>query len=152
MFPISTPGSLSRALGAAALIALGSGCYADADAEPVYVDATVAPVDVDTAPSYYYDGRTVYYWDNHWYTRDHDHWVYYRTEPEPLARHRVEVQRAPRAPERVEIQRAPRAPEHVEERRAPRRLERSRQIERPQRDEAPRAEHGREAPRAQRVE
>ena len=141
-----------RALGVATLMAFGSGCYAEAGAEPVYVDATVTPVEVETAPSYYYEGRTVYYVHDHWYTRDRDHWVYYRTEPAPLARHRVEVQRAPRAPERVEVQRAPRAPERVEERRDPRRPERSRPVERSRRDEAPRAEPRRDAPRAERMD
>jgi hypothetical protein len=126
---ISNLGLVVRAAGVTALVALASGCYAEADAEPAYVDATVAPVDVDTAPSYYYEGRNVYYVDNHWYARDRGHWVYYRTEPEPLARHRVEVRRAPRAPER-----APRV------------------VQRPRREEAPRAEQRREAPHAERVE
>jgi hypothetical protein len=127
MFQISDLGLLARALGVTAVMALGAGCYAEADAEPAYVDATVAPVDVDVAPSYYYEGRTVYYVNDHWYARDRGCWVYYRNEPEPLARHRVEVQRAPRAPERV------------------------RAVQRPRREEAPRAER-REAPRAERVE
>jgi len=132
MSPISSLGLLARALGATALMALASGCYAEADAEPAYVDASVAPVDVDVAPSYYYEGRTVYYVNDHWYARDRGRWVYYRSEPEPLARHRVEVQRAPRAPERTRV------------------------IERPRRDrdEGPRAERPRRqnAPRAERVE
>ena len=152
MFHPPSPGSFVRALCVTALMALGSGCYAEADAEPVYVDATVAPVDIEMAPSYYYEGRTVYYVNDHWYARDRGHWVYYRSEPAPLARYRVQVQRAPRAPERVEVQRAPRATERFEDGRGPRRPERSRPIERSRRDEAPRAEPRREAPHAERVE
>ena len=118
-------GLFARALAVTTLVGL-AGCYAEAQTEPAYVDATVAPVDVDVAPSYVYEGRTVYYVQNHWYARDRGRWVYYRSEPEPLYRHRTSVQRAPRAPER------PRA----------------------RREEAPRAERGRreEAPRAERVE
>jgi hypothetical protein len=128
MFQISNLGLLARALGATALMALGSSCYAEANAEPAYVDATAAPVNVDVAPSYYYEGRTVYYVNDHWYARDRGRWIYYREEPATLARHRVEVQRAPRAPERV------------------------RAVQRPRREEAPRAEGRESAPRAERVE
>ncbi|HWZ88785.1 MAG TPA: hypothetical protein VNW92_08040 [Polyangiaceae bacterium] len=128
MSPISNLGSVARATGVTALMALASGCYAEADAEPAYVDATVAPVDVDVAPQYYYDGRTVYYVNDHWYARDHGRWVYYRSEPEPLARYRVQVQRAPRAPERTQV------------------------IERQRRAPAPRAERREHAPRAERVQ
>jgi hypothetical protein len=41
----------ARALGAATLLALASGCYADAGAEPEYVEAS-APVDIAVAPHY----------------------------------------------------------------------------------------------------
>src|SRR5450432_2911820 len=101
MSRISSLGLVARSLSLAALVVVASACYAEADAEPVYVDATVAPVDVEVAPQYYYQGRTVYYVNDHWYAHDGDHWVYYRTEPEPLIRHRVGVQRAPSAPERT---------------------------------------------------
>ncbi|HEY4104105.1 MAG TPA: hypothetical protein VGM44_09445 [Polyangiaceae bacterium] len=88
-------------------MALASGCYAEADAEPAYVDATVAPVDVDVAPQYYYGGRTVYFVNDHWYTRDHGRWVYYRREPRELVRRREVIRRAPRAPNRVIQREAP---------------------------------------------
>lgn len=120
MSSTSSLGLAARALGATALMVLASACYAEADAEPAYVDATAAPVDVEVAPQYYYGGRTVYYVNDRWYARDRGRWVYYRTEPAPLARHRVEVQRAPRAPER-----------------------RTQVIERPRRAQAPRAERQR---------
>jgi hypothetical protein len=130
MSPISSLGLAARALSVTALMVLASACYAEAGAEPAYVDATVAPVDVEVAPQYYYEGRTVYYVNDRWYARDRGRWVYYRTEPQPLARHRVEVQRAPRAPERARV------------------------IERPRREQAPRAERQRrDNPRhAERVE
>ena len=86
-----------RALGAAALMALASGCYAEAGAEPAYVEADAAPVDIDVAPHYEYEGRTVYYVNDHWYARDRGRWVYYRNEPQPLYRQRSYVQSAPRA-------------------------------------------------------
>ena len=81
-------------------MALASGCYAEAGAEPAYVEATTDPGIVDTAPQYSYEGRTVYYVNNHWYARDRGRWVYYRSEPAPLYRHRTHVQEAPRAPNR----------------------------------------------------
>jgi hypothetical protein len=86
-----------RALGAAALMALAGGCYAEAGAEPEYVETTAAPVDVAVAPHYEYEGRTVYYANDHWYARDRNRWVYYRNEPPVLYRQRVHVQEAPRA-------------------------------------------------------
>jgi len=108
---------LTRALAVTALVALASGCYAEADAEPVYVDTAMAPVDVEVAPSYYYEGRPVYYVHDHWYARDGERWMYYRTEPAPLARYRSHVQRAPRAPERERFV-EPRRPEREERREA----------------------------------
>jgi hypothetical protein len=81
--------------------ALGTGCYAHARAEPaVFVEAEYEPVRVETYPRYVYEGRTVYYVRDRWYTRDGDRWVYYRVEPETLRRQRVYVQSAPPAPER----------------------------------------------------
>jgi hypothetical protein len=89
---------VASALGAAALMALVSGCYADAGAEPEYVEAS-APVDIAVAPHYDYEGRTVYYSHDHWYAQDRGRWVYYRNEPQPLYRQRTHVQEAPRAKE-----------------------------------------------------
>lgn len=79
------------------MMALASGCYAEAGAEPEYVDASAAPVDIELAPHYQYGGRTVYYVNDHWYARDRGNWVYYRKEPQPLYRQRHYVQSAPRA-------------------------------------------------------
>lgn len=93
--------SVAHACAAAALLALASGCYAEAGAEPAYVEATAAPVNADVAPQYSYEGRTVYYVNDHWYARDRGRWVYYRTEPDTLYRHRTHVREAPRAPDRV---------------------------------------------------
>ncbi|MEO8903305.1 MAG: hypothetical protein ABI627_17420 [Polyangiaceae bacterium] len=88
---------VASAFGAAAMMALASGCYAEAGAEPEYVDASAAPVDIELAPHYQYGGRTVYYVNDHWYARDRGNWVYYRKEPQPLYRQRHYVQSAPRA-------------------------------------------------------
>jgi hypothetical protein len=90
-------GLVASALGAATLMALASGCYADAGAEPEYVEASAAPVDIAVAPHYDYEGRTVYYSNDHWYAQDRGRWVYYRHEPQPLYRQRTHVQEAPRA-------------------------------------------------------
>jgi hypothetical protein len=86
-----------RALGAAAIMALAGGCYAEAGAEPEYVETTAPAVDIAVAPHYEYEGRTVYYANDRWYARDRDRWVYYRKEPQTLYRQRVHVQEAPRA-------------------------------------------------------
>ena len=79
------------------MLALAGGCYAETGVEPAYVEATAVPVDVTVAPQYNYEGRTVYYANDHWYAQDHGRWVYYRNEPDVLYRHRVQVQQAPRA-------------------------------------------------------
>jgi hypothetical protein len=52
------------------------------------VVAEAPPAYVETYPSYYYEGRTVYLVDGRWYTRDSGHWVYYRDEPPELYRYR----------------------------------------------------------------
>jgi hypothetical protein len=88
------------ALTATTLVALCSGCYAEATVPPAYVEADAAPVDIEVAPHAYYEGRTVYYVNDHWYARDRGRWVYYRSEPAPLVRQRTHVERAPRAPDR----------------------------------------------------
>ena len=100
MSQLTPIGSVARALGAAALMALAPACYMEAGAEPEYVDASAALVDVEVAPHYEYEGRTVYYVNDRWYARDRGRWVYYRNEPQPLYRQRRYVQSAPRAPER----------------------------------------------------
>lgn len=66
----------------------------------MFVEAEYEPVIVETYPRYVYEGRTVYYVHDRWYTRDGDRWVYYRVEPEKLRRQRIYVQSAPPAPER----------------------------------------------------
>src|SRR5438132_9511551 len=88
---------VAHALGAAAWVALASGCYVEAQADPEYVEAPAAPVDIELAPHYEYEGRTVYYANDRWYARDRGRWVYYRREPPPLYRQRNYVQSAPRA-------------------------------------------------------
>jgi hypothetical protein len=139
---------VAGALGAATLMALASGCYADAGAEPEYVEAS-APVDIEVAPHYEYEGRTVYYSNDRWYAQDRGRWVYYRDEPQPLYRQRTHVAEAPRAREERRVaqprQEAPRAREE-------------RRVAQP-RQEAPRAREERrvaqprqEAPRAREVQ
>jgi hypothetical protein len=81
-----------------ALAVLGlPGCYARATAEPAFVEAEYAPVQVDVYPHTVYEGRVVYLVNDHWYTRDRGRWVYYRVEPTPLYRQRLVVQQAPPA-------------------------------------------------------
>ena len=72
----------------------GSGCYARTQG---YVVAEAPPAYIDTYPTYYYEGRTVYLVDGRWYTRNHGHWVYYRSEPPELYRYRTTVRVAPPA-------------------------------------------------------
>jgi hypothetical protein len=115
-------------LGAAAslVVALGlqtTGCVAtlhDAD----YVEVDDAPVALETYPHRVYEGRDVYYYNDHWYYRRGPRWGYYRETPAPLRRERVYVQRAPRS-------RPPRSRPPAYVRRAP-----ERRIE-PERHEAP---------------
>lgn len=70
--------------------------------EPVStVEVTSAPVvTYDAYPHTVYEGRTVYYIDNRWGYPRGERWVYYQSEPPPLARHRTRVQAAPPAPRR----------------------------------------------------
>lgn len=109
--------AIAFGLSAAALFGL-AGCYAEAGAEPAYVEVNAAPVDWQAAPQYSYGGRPVYYVNNHWYARDRGRWVYYRSEPSYLYRQRVHVQEAPRAPNRRHYDAAPRH-ELARPRRAP---------------------------------
>jgi hypothetical protein len=94
--------ALAVTLAATALLALGSGCYAEAGAQPAYVEASAPPAELEVAPQTYYEGRTVYYVRDRWYAHDRGRWVYYRSEPQPLVRYRTHVQRAPRAPDHVD--------------------------------------------------
>jgi hypothetical protein len=81
-------------------VALGlSGCYATATTDPLYVEADYVPPNIDVYPHTTYEGRVVYLVNDHWYTREGGHWVYYRSEPKTLYRQRAVVQRAPRAPD-----------------------------------------------------
>lgn len=84
--------------GAAAL----SGCYVRAQPEPVYAttEITSAPVGIETYPYVVYEGRPVYWYQDHWYYRNGNHWGYYRQEPPQLYRQRPYVQSAPPAPRR----------------------------------------------------
>jgi hypothetical protein len=75
-----------------------AGCYARARVEPAYVETTYVPARVETYPSYYYEGRTVYLIDGRWYYRQPSGaWVYYRREPPVLYRQRVTIREAPPA-------------------------------------------------------
>jgi hypothetical protein len=55
----------------------------------VYVNADVVyeppAAYIATAAPEYYDGHPCYWYNNHWYYRDHGGWGYYRTEPGFLA-------------------------------------------------------------------
>jgi hypothetical protein len=68
--------------------------------EPVStVEVTSAPiVEYRQYPSTVYEGRTVYLIDNRWGYPSGERWVYYRSEPPPLARYRTTVEAAPPAP------------------------------------------------------
>jgi len=101
------------ALSGLALLATLGGCVASLQAEPVYVESGPVPVNIEIYPHTYYEGRTVYYVDNHWRYRDGARWAYYREEPAPLYRQRSYVQQAPPADRRQSapprVQRAPAA-------------------------------------------
>lgn len=100
------PKAARPALAAAAsiVVVLGlhsTGCVATVGPEPAYVDVDTAPVAIETYPHRVYEGRDVYYYDDHWYYRRGPHWAYYREAPPPLRRERPYVQQAPRARHRV---------------------------------------------------
>jgi hypothetical protein len=85
-----------------AMIALGTGCTARVDTasaatvdDEVEVDA--APLQVESYPQTEYRGHTVYLVNGRWYYPRGHRWYYYRTEPEPLVRHRRYIQAAPPA-------------------------------------------------------
>jgi len=89
-----------QALVAAALLAtatLGVACAMTL--EPAYAEVEVAPVNIERYPSTVYEGQTVYLYEDRWYARRGNRWVYYRHEPAPLVRHRNRVNQAPPAPQ-----------------------------------------------------
>jgi len=110
MSQTSSLAMMARAFGVTALLGLTSGCYAEADAEPAYVETDISPVEYESAPTYVYEGRPVYYVHDHWYAHDGGRWRYYRSEPAPLMRYRTQVRQAPPAPDRPEPSRAHAAP------------------------------------------
>jgi hypothetical protein len=113
----------TRTRGKLALLALPllvpsvGGCFLSAGPDPAYAEADYVPPDVTMYPHTVYEGQVVYLVDDRWYYQDGPRWLYYRREPEPLARQRPYVQQAPRAHPtgRVEEQRA----RPVEQRAAP---------------------------------
>jgi hypothetical protein len=89
---------LLRAAASSAALALAAGCTVHAQTEPVgYAEVTSAPTEIDAAPRSYYDGRVVYFHDDHWYYREGTRWRYYTQEPPELTRQRHYVQQAPPA-------------------------------------------------------
>lgn len=52
------------------------------------VTVTGAPVEVQSAPYVYWEGRPHYYYHHHWYFREHGHWYYYPHEPYALHEYR----------------------------------------------------------------
>jgi hypothetical protein len=83
-------------------VSIAIGCTVQGRGRPVepvgYVEITSAPVgDIRRSPQTTYDGRVVYYVDGRWGYPRGNQWVYYRSEPPPLARHRTAVQSAPPA-------------------------------------------------------
>jgi hypothetical protein len=104
---------------ALATVALGACTLhgrARAFVEPVgTVEVRSAPVvDYRRYPQTVYEGRIVYWIDNRWGYPSGDRWVYFVTEPPPLARYRATIQTAPPAPR-------PPAPTHVRPAPAPER-------------------------------
>lgn len=90
----------------ASLIVLTPGCYAEATTGAV-ARTQYVPAHVETYPSEYYDGRTVYLIGDRWYYHDGVGWVYYRHEPEPLVRRRVVIHQAPVVREQTVVHQAP---------------------------------------------
>ncbi|MEP7124987.1 MAG: hypothetical protein ABJE95_28920 [Byssovorax sp.] len=134
--------SLLFAAGAAFL---ATGCYASAGTSTVaYVETSEAPVeiDVETYPHTYYEGRTVYFYQDRWYYQDAGRWSYYRDEPPVLYRQRGFVQQAPPA-DHEEHARRERADQDEHARREHEQQERGQreQQERGQRDQQERAQH-----------
>ncbi len=83
------------------------GCYARAHTGAVVTAEYVPPqVEIESYPSYQYEGRVVYLVGDRWYYRDGPHWVYYAHEPDVLVRRRVYVR------EQGVVHRAPPARPH----------------------------------------
>jgi hypothetical protein len=89
-----------------------AGCYAGTG-YAVGGDYDDLPPDfVVTTEPYYFEGRPVYWYHDHWHYRDGNHWRYYRSEPAPLRQYRSQprLQRpAPRVYERPSPSRPPAA-------------------------------------------
>jgi hypothetical protein len=86
--------ALSAVGGLLACALASSGCETTAREEPV----TSAVVEVGPpfehvrlAPLIVYEGRAVYWYNNHWFFREGGRWGYYRTEPFALRPHRYFV-------------------------------------------------------------
>lgn len=86
---------------------------APASADPIYVDVEIAPPRIEEYPRTVYEGRPVYYYDGHWYSRRGPRWVYYREEPRPL----VEYRESPRYHRHYVAPPRPRHERRYEERR-----------------------------------
>ncbi len=85
----------AAALAVLACVGLTPGCYAHASMDAEYAEPAYIPPTVEVYPHYVYEGRTVYLIDDHWYTRHRGRWVYYRSEPEVLYRHRLTLRASP---------------------------------------------------------
>lgn len=83
-----------------------SGYTAGVDAE-VEVDTPPPVVEIESAPRYVYRGQDVYFYNDRWYHRRGNRWVYYRNEPPELRRHRGDRRRP-------YVQSAPPVEEHHE--------------------------------------
>jgi hypothetical protein len=91
--------SCCRVALALVVMAVGSGCAAQARAYPVgttevYSGPVIRAYDY---PHTYFQGRLVYWYGDRWIYRDGDRWNYYRTEPPELYRFRTTIQQAPPA-------------------------------------------------------
>jgi hypothetical protein len=79
-------------------------------ADPIEVEVEVGPRYVERYPQTVYEGRPVYYYDDHWYYQRGPRWVYYREEPRPL----IEYRESPAFRERYEHRHYDRGPRHHE--------------------------------------
>ena len=85
-----------------------------AKADPIYVEVEVGPRYVERYPRTVYEGRPVYYYDNHWYQRRGPRWVYYREEPRALIEFRASPAFRERARHRGYYRDYDRGPRHHE--------------------------------------
>jgi hypothetical protein len=76
------------------------GCYgtvstpsgsAEITSAPVDYDAPAADVDIEAGPQFTYEGHPTYLHGDRWYYRDNGHWRTYRTEPNELRQHRLQM-------------------------------------------------------------